>query len=71
MGYFTGNDDKKGNYAQRATSDPTFSDPNSETKWVKGITGSEEKVTYYSDGSSTHHCGMCGDWDYDENGEEC
>lgn len=39
---------------------------------VRGPSGQEEDVTYYSDGSSTRHGGgPCGPMNYDENGEEC
>jgi hypothetical protein len=39
---------------------------------ISPSTGSKEKMTYFSDGSSIRHCGgPCGPMHYDENGEEC
>jgi hypothetical protein len=39
---------------------------------IESFCGNEEKITRFSDGSSTRHCGgPCGDMHYDEYGEEC
>ena len=65
-------EDKKYNYAHRASAKERFTDDKKEESKVKLSSGSYIDVTYYSDGSSTHHFGgPCGSTDYDENGEEC
>ena len=48
------------------------SDEDRSEAYVKGITSEKHRVTYYKDGSSTHHWGgPCGPTNYDEFGEEC
>lgn len=42
------------------------------TKNVRNNTGGYNKITYYSDGTSTVHWGgPCGSTNYNEYGEEC
>lgn len=63
---------KDSNFAQKASEDSNFNDPDQEEGKLTIPGGSQIDVTYYSDGSSTHHFGpMAGDCNYDENGEEC
>jgi hypothetical protein len=60
------------NYAQKYSSDKTFTDENKKTGKERTIDGSEVDKTYWSDGSTTTHWGgPVGDSESDENGEEC
>lgn len=63
---------RKRNYAQRASTNPDFVDPQLKEVYEKTPTGGEVQVTRYSDGSSTvHFGGPCGPQNYNEFGEEC
>lgn len=54
------------------TNDWQFQETDRKTVLERGISGSYEKITIFSDGSSIRHgSGPCGDMYYDENGEEC
>lgn len=65
------NNKKDGNNAQKAREDKSFNDSKKEES-SKKINGTDVPVTYWSDGSTTTHFGgPVGDYESDENGEEC